>query len=86
MKEHLIILYIYIFYFSFLFTGLMAWGNQCQRQSEGKQFVRKLASAKLPHKFSLIYCLSFLVCGYMWVQAGYFEIKDLGVETIERHK
>lgn len=55
--------------------------NQCQRWFEGKWFVRSLASTKLLHKFPFICCLSVLACGYMWVQTGYFEIKNLGVDN-----
>lgn len=56
-------------------------GNQCQTRFEGKWFVRRLASTKLQHRFPFIYCLSVLVCGYMWVQTGYFEIMNLGVDN-----
>lgn len=65
--------------------GRMANGetqrNQCQRWFEGKWFVRSLASTKLLHKFPFIRWLSVLACGYMWVQTGYFEIKNLGVDN-----
>lgn len=38
---------------------------------------------KVLHNFPLIYCLPVLVCCDMWVQTGYFDIRNLGVDNLK---